>query len=85
MVGCGSGTSAQTISPPKNHRGEAKPMEPEIAITKLETGEDRVTYLHQLAKDSTFEPQKHAEMLQKYSSDSDPDVATAAKELLDRK
>ncbi len=60
-------------------------MPPEEAITKLETSEDRVIYLHQLGKDSTFEPQKHAEMLQKYSNDADPEVATAAKDLLDGK
>jgi hypothetical protein len=85
-IGCGSGSSAQTISPPKNHesRGQVTAPTPEAAITKLETSEDRVIYLQQLGKDSTFEPQKHADMLQKYASDSDQDVATAAKELLDR-
>ena len=85
-IGCGSGSSAQTVSPPKNHesRGPVVAPSPEVAITKLETSEDRVDYLHQLGKDSTFEPQKHAEMLQKYSSDGDPEVASAAKELLDK-
>ncbi len=86
-AGCSSGTSAQTINPPKGHekRGQPVPLPPEEAITKLETPEDRVIYLHQLAKDSTFDPQKHAEMLQKYSNDGDPEVATAAKDLLDGK
>jgi len=86
-VGCGSGSSAQTINPPKNHekRGQVVAPSPEAAITKLETSEERVTYLHQLGKDSTFEPQQHAEMLQKYASGSDQEVASAAKELLDRK
>ena len=85
-VGCGSGTSAQTVKPPKGYesRGQATPPPPETAIAKLETPEDRVIYLHQLAKDSSFDPKQHAEMLQKYSSDSDQDVAVAAKELLDR-
>jgi hypothetical protein len=44
-----------------------------------------VIFLHQLAKDSTFDPQKHAEMLQKYSNDGNPEVASAAKDLLDGK
>ncbi|HUE17632.1 MAG TPA: hypothetical protein VMR25_25990 [Planctomycetaceae bacterium] len=85
-IGCGSGSSAQTISPPPNHqqRGTAVALAPEVAITKLETSEERVEYLHQLGKDSAFEPQKHADMLQKYSSDADQEVASAAKELLDR-
>jgi hypothetical protein len=85
-IGCGSGSSAQTISPPKDHqnRGPVVAPSPEVAITKLETSEERVEYLHQLGKDSAFEPQKHADMLQKYSSDADQDVASAAKELLDR-
>jgi hypothetical protein len=86
-AGCSSGSSAQTVSPPKGHehRGQAVPLPPEEAITKLETPEDRVIYLHQLAKDSSFDPQKHTEMLQKYSTDGDPEVATAAKDLLDGK
>jgi hypothetical protein len=84
-IGCGSGSSAQTIKPPKGHekRGTAVALAPEDAITKLETSEERVTYLHQLKNDPTFEPKKHTELLQKYAGDADPDVATAAKELLD--
>ena len=52
-AGCSSGTSAQTVSPPKGHeqRGQAVALPPEEAITKLETSEDRVIFLHQLAKD----------------------------------
>lgn len=86
-AGCSSGTSAQTINPPKGHeqRGQAVALPPEEAIAKLETSDERVTYLHQLGKDPTFDPQKHAEMLQKYSSGADPEVATAAKDLLDGK
>ena len=86
-TGCGSGSSAQTIDPPKGHeqRGQPAALSPEAAIAKLETPEDRAIYLHQLGKDSTFEPQKHADMLQKYASDSDQEVTSAAKELLDRK
>ena len=87
IVGCGSGSSAPTVNPPKGHEQRAKveALPPEAAIAKIETSEDRVIYLHQLANDSTFEPQKHTEMLQKYAADKDKDVAAAAKELLDRK
>jgi hypothetical protein len=86
-AGCSHGSSAQTVSPPKGHeqRGQAVPLPPEETITKLETPEDRVVYLHQLKSDATFDPQKHAEMLQKYSNDKDPEVASAAKDLLDGK
>jgi hypothetical protein len=85
-VGCGSGTSAQTIAPPKGHekRGPAAALPPEEAITKLETSEERVSFFHQLGKDSTFDPKKHTELLEKYSNDPDKDIAAAAKELLDR-
>ncbi len=84
-IGCGSGTSAQTISPPAGaeKRGPVAAPSPEDAIKKLETSED-VEYLHQLGKDSTFEPSKHKEFLEKYAGNSDPQVATAAKELLDK-
>jgi hypothetical protein len=85
-IGCGSGTSAQTISPPPGaeKRGPVAAPSPEVSITKLETPEDRVVFLHQLGKDSTFEPSKHKEFLEKYAGDSDPQVAAAAKELLDK-
>jgi hypothetical protein len=83
-IGCSRAASEQ-IKPPKGHegRGVAVALSPEESIVKLETSEDRVIYLHQLKNDATFEPQKHAEMLQKYAGDSDQEVATAAKELLD--
>jgi hypothetical protein len=54
-------------------------------ITKLETSQERANYLRELGRDSAFEPQKHVEMLQQFTNDSDRDVAIAAQELLDRK
>ncbi len=83
-AGCGHSATAQ-ISPPKGHekRGTPVAFAPEDAIQKLETPEDRVIYLHQLKDDKSFDPEKHHEMLEKYSSDGSPEVAAAAKELLE--
>lgn len=83
-AGCSRRPSDQ-LQPPQGHekRSAAVAVAPEDAISKLETAEDRATYLHQLKHDSTFEPQKHAEMLQKYAGDPDQEVASAAKDLLD--
>jgi hypothetical protein len=85
-IGCGSGNSVQTKAPPgfANGTQPAAPT-PEAAITKLETPEDRATYLRQLGTDSTFEPQKHVEMLEKCAKESNEEVAGLAKELLERK
>jgi hypothetical protein len=85
FTGCGSGNGVQTKAPPGYANGTqpAAPT-PEAAITKLETPEDRAMYLRQLKEDSSFEPQKHVEMLKKCASESDQDVAGLAKELLER-
>ena len=83
-AGCSRSASGQ-LSPPKGHekRGTPVAFAPEDAIKKLETPEDRVIYLHQLRDDKSFEPDKHREMLDKYASDADPEIAAAAKEILD--
>jgi len=83
-AGCSRPASGQ-ISPPVGHekRGTPVAFAPEDAIKKLETSEDRVIYLHQLKNDKSFEPDKHHEMLDKYAGDADPEVASAAKEVLD--
>jgi hypothetical protein len=85
-IGCGQSNPVQTKAPPGFGNG-APPVAPapEEAITKLETPEDRATYLRQLGTDSSFEPQKHVQMLEKYSKDGNEEVATLAKELLERK
>ncbi len=85
-IGCGQSNPVQTTVP----RGFANGVQPvapapEDAITKLETPEDRAIYLRQLGNDSSFEPQKHVAMLEKYSKDGNEEVATLAKELLERK
>ena len=84
-AGCGSGNGVQAKAPPgfANGTRPAAPT-PEAAITKLETPEDRAAYLRQLKEDSSFEPQKHVEMLKKCASESDENVAALAKELLER-
>jgi hypothetical protein len=85
-IGCSSASSEQVKTPPKGRPpGTPVPIVvPETAITKLETSDEKVTYLHQLGKDASFDPSKHSEMLQKYAGDPDQQVASAAKELLDR-
>jgi len=72
------GTSAVSAAVP------ARPVTPESLIANLESTRERAAYLRELSKDSSFEPKKHVEMLQKYTSDTDPEVASAAKELFDR-
>ena len=84
-IGCGQSNPVQTKAPPGFSKGVPATPTPEDAIKKLETSEDRVTYLRQLGTDSTFEPQKHVEMLEKYSKDGNEEVAALAKELLERK
>jgi hypothetical protein len=83
-IGCGSSVP-QTSVPTGYKNGQPTVPTPEEAIAKLETPEDRATYLRQLGTDSSFEPQKHVGMLEKCAKESNEDVATAAKELLERK
>jgi hypothetical protein len=84
-IGCGSGNSVQTKVPPGFKSGtQPAALTPEAAITKLETPEDRAIYLRQLSNDSSFEPQKHLEMLQKCAKEGNEEVASLAKELLER-
>jgi hypothetical protein len=55
---------------------------PEFVAAHAESARERANYLRELGHDSKFDPKQHVEMLKKYESDSDSDVATAAKELL---
>lgn len=84
-IGCGQSNGVQTKAPPGYTKGVPTVLEPEDAIQKLETPEDRVTYLRQLGSDKSFEPQKHVTMLETYSKDGNEEVAAVAKELLERK
>jgi hypothetical protein len=84
-VGCNSHTVPQSKAPRGRAAGaQVSASAPEVVITKLETSEDRATYLGELANDSSFEPQKHVEMLKKYSNDANEEVAGKAKDLLAR-
>jgi hypothetical protein len=84
-IGCSRSNGVMTKVPPGFPNG-TQPVAPapEVTITKLETAEERAQYLRKLKEDSTFDPQKHVELLQKYAKDSNEEVASAAKELLER-
>jgi hypothetical protein len=84
-IGCGQSNGVQTKAPPGFVKGVPAALEPEEAIKKLETPEDRVIYLRQLGSDKSFEPQKHVAMLETYSKDGNEELAAVAKELLERK
>ncbi len=83
-LGCGQSTPVMTKAPPGYHGGTPTPAAPEVAITKLETPEDKAQYFRQLASDKSFDPQQHSELLKKYAADSNEELASAAKQLLER-
>ncbi len=55
---------------------------PEFVAAHTESAHERANYLHGLSSDAKFDPKQHVEMLKKYESDPNPEVSTAAKELL---
>ncbi len=83
-LGCGQSTPVMTKAPPGYHGGTPAPPAPEVAITKLETPEDKAQYLRQLANDSSFKPEQHADLLKKCAADGNEELASAAKQLLER-
>ena len=90
VVGCGSGPKGSGAADPKALGMTAPPKMgqvgaiPEAEIQKFKNPQDKVNYLRGLDTDSNFDPKKHTEMLEKYSKDPNPDVAQAAKDLLDK-
>jgi hypothetical protein len=64
--------------------GQAFSNSPEVKFPQIHSPQDKANYLKGLAKDSTFDPKEHVPFLEEQSKDSDPDVANAAKDLLDR-
>jgi hypothetical protein len=64
--------------------GQSFANTPEIKMTQIHSPQDKANYLKSLAKDSSFVPKDHVTMLETQAKDSDPDVANAAKDLLDR-
>jgi hypothetical protein len=64
--------------------GQAFANSPELKIQQIHSPQDKANYLKSLATDSNFVPKDHVTMLEQQVKDSDPDVANAAKDLLDR-
>jgi hypothetical protein len=64
--------------------GRAVANSPEVKIAALKTSQQKASFFQDLANDSTFDPKLHKDMLEKYSKDSDADVAAGAQALLDR-
>jgi len=64
--------------------GAALSNSPELEMMKLKTPQDKTNYLRNLVNSPDFDAKKHTEMLEKYSKDSDADLAQAAKDLLDK-
>jgi hypothetical protein len=91
-VGCGSGSKGSGAVDPASlglkgeipHMGASLSKMPELEMMKLKSPQDKANYLRNLDKDPEFDPKKHTEMLDKYSKDTDADVAQAAKDLLDK-
>ena len=89
LLGCGDGShtiSSQQVQKAKN-KSEYPLKHPEMRTRPSLW--PRMLRLRRIAptspwvgKDPKFDPKQHVEMLKKYESDSDPEVATAAKELL---
>jgi hypothetical protein len=87
VVGCSP--TVATWQPPKGGQTKsvvavkvpAKATAPETLIVNFESKRERAAYLRELAKDPHFDPKQHAEMLEKYSNDADPEISGAAKEL----
>jgi len=88
LAGCGGKSDApfQTDPAVKDFpkMGQALAKSPEMKIEALKTPQQKATFLQDLANDSTFNPKLHTAMLEKYSKDSDADIAAAAKALLDK-
>jgi hypothetical protein len=64
--------------------GHAMTSGPEFKIKTLQTPQARADYLKSLASDKDFNPKLHVPFLEEQAKDPDPDVANAAKDLLDR-
>jgi hypothetical protein len=92
VVGCSSASKDGGAVDPASLglKGEIPKMggsvakSPELELMKMKNAPEKANYLRNLANDANFDPKKHTEMLEKYSKDSDADVAQAAKDLLDK-
>jgi hypothetical protein len=91
LAGCGSKSStsgpSRLLDPdgkPWPTPAEALANAPETKIRQFPNPQDRANYLKSLPKDRNFDPKMHVPFLEEQAKDSDPDVANAAKDLLDR-
>jgi len=90
MIGCSKSTEplkfqTKADAPPRSPTAaQQAQMTPEFVASHMESPQETAKYLHDLAKDPKFNPKEHAEMLQKYSTDSNAEIASAAKELSDK-
>ena len=87
-AGCGSNNAPPSQVHPAfkdfPKMGKGLKNSPEYQLKAMKTPQEQGAYLQKLEKDSTFDPKMHAAMLEEYSTNPDPDVATAAKALLER-
>ena len=88
LAGCGGKSNAPFQPDPAvkdfPKMGRAVANSPEFKIAALKTPQEKATYLQGLATDASFNPKQHKDMLEKYSQDSDAEVAAAAKTLLEK-
>jgi hypothetical protein len=64
--------------------GAAFSNAPEMKILQIHSPQDKANYLKSLATDSSFVAKDHVSFLEQQAKDPDPDVANAAKDLLDK-
>jgi hypothetical protein len=62
-------------------RAQSAQMSPEFQASHMESPQETANYLKGLAKDPSFNPKEHEDMLKQYSNDPNPQIASAAKEL----
>jgi hypothetical protein len=65
-------------------RSQQAQLAPEFVVSHMESAQETANYLKGLAKDPSFNPKEHEDMLKQYSSDPNPQIASAAKELADK-
>jgi hypothetical protein len=89
LAGCSSKSSSGAKTPEELGIKNFQKMgdftnSPEVKINQFQTPQARAEYLKSLGTDSNFVPKEHVNFLEQQSKDPDPDVASAAKELLDK-
>ncbi len=62
-------------------RSQQTQLTPEFVASHMESAQETANYLKGLVKDPSFNPKEHEDMLKQYSSDPNPQIASAAKDL----